>query len=80
MCIVYCVLMYDYKHYHFLDIDECDFLQTKKLVCDINAKCTNLIGSYICNCLPGYYGNGIICQGCYFFVIPDINNYIEYDL
>ncbi len=42
-----------------IDINECDFDNGG---CDHN--CTNLVGSYFCNCSNGYYlTNGSICQG-----------------
>ena len=31
--------------------------------CDVFAHCTNNIGSYQCNCFPGYEGDGHNCQG-----------------
>ena len=43
-----------------LDIDECETDADK---CDINADCTNTIGSYTCMCHPGYSGNGVSCNG-----------------
>jgi len=45
----------------FLDINECS---TNNGGCDVNAICTNSIGSYKCNCKPGYIGNGIECSPC----------------
>ena len=44
----------------FLDIDECE---TDTDNCDINADCTNTIGSYTCKCRLGYSGNGVSCNG-----------------
>ena len=42
----------------FADIDECiDDL------CDRNAICHNLNGSYECVCKEGYMGNGTLCDG-----------------
>lgn len=41
-----------------LDIQECDFSP-----CDVNANCTELPGSYRCNCRAGYAGNGTVCRG-----------------
>ena len=43
-----------------LDIDECE---TDADNCDINADCTNTIGSYTCKCRLGYLGNGESCRG-----------------
>ena len=44
----------------FSDIDECE---TSIHSCDVNAFCNNTIGSYICTCNPGYFGNGKSCLG-----------------
>ena len=41
------------------DIDECSELDMPP--CDVNANCTNTIGSFICNCTVGYTGNGTTC-------------------
>ena len=30
--------------------------------CHANATCTNTLGTYICECDPGYVGDGFICQ------------------
>lgn len=40
------------------DKDEC-LLGT--VVCDINADCVNVPGSYVCTCSEGYYGDGKTC-------------------
>ena len=40
------------------DIDEC-----LASPCDTNANCTNVVGSYICQCLDGYTGDGLSCAG-----------------
>ena len=42
------------------DIDECSTGVDK---CDINAYCTNTVGSYKCTCNSGYEGNGFQCTG-----------------
>ena len=42
------------------DIDEC-VLGTDN--CDDNATCTNTMGSFECECLPGYTGDGVTCEG-----------------
>ncbi len=39
----------------FSDYDECEQNEHN---CDVNARCTNIIGGYSCNCKPGYTGNG----------------------
>ena len=30
-------------------------------ICDLNAECSNTLGSYKCNCKEGYYGDGRFC-------------------
>ena len=45
----------------FIDIDECLFGLLND--CDDNAICTNFIGSYECNCVDGYSGDGKQCNG-----------------
>ena len=42
-----------------LDIDECS---TYSHICDVNAVCSNTVGSYPCAC-KGYSGNGRTCSG-----------------
>lgn len=32
-------------------------------VCDVNANCTDTDGSYVCQCIAGYSGDGITCPG-----------------
>ena len=39
------------------DIDECLLPND----CDVNAECTNSIGSYTCNCMDQFYGSGTTC-------------------
>ena len=41
-----------------VDVNEC--LLTNN--CDVNSKCTNSAGGYICNCNDGFYGNGTFCS------------------
>ena len=43
----------------YLDVDECK----GKHSCHEKAKCTNTIGSHVCECQPGYTGNGQNCTG-----------------
>ena len=41
------------------DIDECKGNHS----CHVNATCTNTNGSYLCECHPGFNGNGQSCTG-----------------
>jgi hypothetical protein len=45
-----------------LDLNEC----SNKFICAKHAKCTNLPGSYKCECNPGYSGDGKYCNGTMF--------------
>jgi hypothetical protein len=40
------------------DVNEC---ATNNGGCSVNATCTNTPGSRTCACLPGYFGNGVVC-------------------
>ena len=33
--------------------------------CHLNTECVNTIGSFECQCLPGFTGDGFNCQGKY---------------
>ena len=47
-----------------LDIDECDLGVDN---CSDNATCTDTVGSFNCNCNPGFEGDGVNCtsmRGC----------------
>lgn len=46
----------------FPDIDEC-----LSDPCSVNGNCTNVAGSFICACTPGYSGDGLNCAGMYVF-------------
>ena len=41
------------------DIDECERGLDN---CDVNADCTNSIGSLSCTCVQGYSGDGVTCS------------------
>ena len=41
-------------------MDEC---QDQTHNCDINARCNNTFGLYLCTCLRGYSGDGVECYG-----------------
>ena len=45
---------------HSTDIDECELGLDN---CSPNAVCINTIGSFRCECLPGFTGDGITCDG-----------------
>ena len=36
--------------------------------CDVNANCSNTVGSYSCFCLSGFEGNGFNCLGTFLSV------------
>ena len=56
-----CVSIYIvYPVFSLLDVDECS---SDTYPCDSNANCTNNIGSFSCNCMTGYTGSGITCEG-----------------
>ena len=42
------------------DVDECSSTEPP---CDTHATCTDTTGSYICECVEGFSGNGTICEG-----------------
>ena len=43
-----------------LDVDECI---PETHTCSENAICSNLPGSYLCECMRGFTGNGTYCTG-----------------
>jgi hypothetical protein len=45
--------------YLFSDIDECITVSP----CNVNATCTNIPGSFVCQCIDGFSGDGIRCDG-----------------
>ena len=42
------------------DVDECDNGTDN---CDMNANCMNTNGSFICVCISGWSGDGVVCEG-----------------
>ena len=42
------------------DINECSVSNS---ICDVNAKCQNSEGSYLCFCKVGFVGDGKTCTG-----------------
>ena len=51
-----------------LDFDECQ--NPKDNNCDVNANCSNVLGSCRCECQEGFVGDGITCQGTDFSKLP----------
>ena len=45
----------------FLELDECSVDNLSN--CSEYANCTDIMGSYMCECNPGYTGNGSYCEG-----------------
>ena len=43
-----------------IDIDEC---KNHTHDCDVNAVCTNTVGSHSCTCKSGFTGSGKSCSG-----------------
>ena len=66
-CFVFCICIFFFciilkSHFFicgFIDIDECKGNHS----CHENANCTNTNGSHVCDCQPGYTGNGQNCTG-----------------
>ena len=59
--MIYITLTYIGYIFVFLpDVDEC---KLKVNLCDGNAKCININGSYNCQCDDGYSGDGFHCSG-----------------
>ena len=58
----------------FVDIDECS---NGSHNCDVNANCSNTVGSHNCTCKEGFTGDGRSCSGTLSFIYfgiktPDI--------
>ena len=76
-----CILAHDcdithtfHTHMYTSELNECSDLTLND--CDVNADCTDIPGSYKCNCRPGYTGNGTFCDSmvkcicvCYILII-----------
>ena len=58
----------------FIDIDECT-LQTD--ACSANSVCTNVDGSFNCECQPGFTGDGETCNGRLIKNIKPLSTYIK---
>ena len=57
------------------DVNECE---TGEALCDINANCTDTEGSYLCQCHPGFSGDGFNCSSEYKHVIFFKSWYISF--
>ena len=44
------------------DIDECT---ENASICDLNANCTDIDGSFTCTCKTGYTGDGDTCESMF---------------
>ena len=55
-----CFAFNGYFLHSLIDIDECS---ASIPVCDVNAKCRNTRGSYLCSCKAGFTGDGKTCAG-----------------
>ena len=64
-CYLHAIYMLSTCYLHAIymlstDINEC-LLRTDD--CSDLATCRNTLGGYECHCLPGFYGDGFICNG-----------------
>ena len=66
---------YTFLKRFFSDKNEC---LDKSAKCNVNAACTNTLGSYRCRCKNGYTGDGETCQGNLLRLSCDI--IFEYDI
>ena len=46
------------NEFSFSDVDECN---NGLDICNVNANCSNTLGSFECYCKEGFVGDGIIC-------------------
>ena len=53
------------EHWSFVSVSAVDFDECAGGIsdCDLNADCVNTNGSYKCSCRPGFFGDGVTCQG-----------------
>lgn len=80
------VIFDEVKFLFWPDIDECAILaslpnpqnDTKLRSCHEKATCMNAVGSYRCECIRGYAGDGFTCIGSiYLIAIMILNGYIK---
>ena len=60
------------KSHLFLDIDECS---GGSFPCGNNATCTDTDGSFECDCVTGFFGDGFNCTGKY-NVVEYLSNFL----
>ena len=65
LCVFEFLLVVNIYSIFFLDINECG---NGNHDCDMNANCTNTNGSFVCVCNSGWSGDGVVCNGKYFFL------------
>ena len=58
--IIIVMLIQNASFYIPIDINECELELDN---CSPNAACTNTIGSFECECLSGFSGDGMTCEG-----------------
>ena len=64
-------MCYEFEFLFWLDLDECPILaslpspqnDTNLRSCHEKATCVNTVGSYRCECIRGYAGDGFTCIG-----------------
>uniref|UniRef100_H2T9F0 Nidogen 2 n=1 Tax=Takifugu rubripes TaxID=31033 RepID=H2T9F0_TAKRU len=65
VCVCVCVCRFPMV---FLTDDDCTFVFLSDIdecgssPCHINARCLNGLGSFDCQCQPGFYGDGLLCS------------------
>ena len=47
--------------YRFIDVDECESKDSNS--CHEYATCKDVVGTYICTCFEGFFGDGEECKG-----------------
>ena len=61
MTLYYSFMIGDHKYsFNMVDIDECELGIDD---CHPNATCVDTVGSFECNCDPGFTGSGVECSG-----------------
>lgn len=62
--IAFYLIKYSVVPIQFLDVLECSFA-AGAFPCHARANCIETFGSYLCRCMDGYTGNGLLCTGNY---------------